>query len=244
MSVESAATSALILLCAYFIRGISGFGSGLIAIPLLALWQPLQFVVPLMLLLDFSASLLLGGVNLRQVNWREIRVLLPFTVGGVWLGTILLLHLPVKPMLITLAILVGVFALRSLLNLHGDKTISRWWAAPAGLAGGMVGALFGTGGPPYVIYLTHRIHEKGPLRASFSGLFFIEGLLRITSFALVGLLADPRIWWGFLFSVPVMAGGLMLGSRVHVGISRGQLTRLIGLLLLGSSISLLVRALR
>ena len=242
MSVESYAASALILLCAYFIRGISGFGSGLIAMPLLALWQPLQFVVPLMLLLDFSASLLLGGVNLRQVNWREIRVLLPFTVGGVWLGTTLLLHLPVKPMLIMLAIFVGAFALRSLLNLHGDKTISRWWAAPAGLAGGTVGALFGTGGPPYVIYLTHRIHEKGPLRASFSGLFFIEGLLRIASFTLVGLLADPRVWWGFLLSVPMMVGGLMLGSRVHVGISRDQLTRLIGLFLLGSSISLLVRA--
>lgn len=243
MNVESYVFSALVLLFAYFIRGISGFGSGLVAIPLLALWQPLQFVVPLLLLLDFSASLLLGGVNLRQVNWREIRVLLPFTVAGVWLGTTLLLHLPVKPMLITLAVLVGVFALRSLLNLHGDKTVSRWWAAPAGLAGGTVGALFGTGGPPYVIYLTHRIHEKGPLRASFSGLFFIEGLLRIFSFALVGLLADPRIWWGFLLSAPVMAGGLMLGSRVHVGISRDQLTRLIGLLLLGSSISLLVRAL-
>ena len=242
MSPEVYAAAAAILLAAYFIRGISGFGSGLIAVPLLALWLPLQFVVPLMLLLDFSASLLLGGVNFRQVDWREIRVLLPFSLIGVITGTALLLHLPLKPTLVVLALFVGAFGVRSLLNLHGDRLISRGWAIPAALTGGAVGALFGTGGPPYVIYLTHRIHDKGRLRASFSGLFFIEGLLRITSFAVVGLFADSRLLWAYLLSLPIMAGGLMLGSRVHVGLSRAQLMQLIGVLLVLSSISLLVKA--
>jgi uncharacterized membrane protein YfcA len=161
---------------------------------------------------------------------------------GVIAGTALLLHLPLKPTLIVLALFVGAFGIRSLLNLHGDKLISRLWAAPAALTGGAVGALFGTGGPPYVIYLTHRIHDKGRLRASFSGLFFIEGLVRIISFAVVGLFADSRLLWAFLLSLPVMTGGLMLGSRVHVGLSRAQLMQLIGVLLVLSSISLLVKA--
>ena len=242
MSLEGYTAAAAILLAAYFIRGISGFGSGLIAVPLLALWLPLQFVVPLLLLLDFSASLLLGGVNFRQVDWREIRVLLPFSLIGVITGTALLLHLPLKPTLVVLALFVGAFGMRSLLNLHGDRLISRGWAIPAALTGGAVGALFGTGGPPYVIYLTHRIHDKGRLRASFSGLFFIEGLLRITSFAVVGLFADSRLLWAYLLSLPIMAGGLMLGSRVHIGLSRVQLMQLIGVLLVMSSISLLVKA--
>ena len=242
MSLEGYTAAAAILLAAYFIRGISGFGSGLIAVPLLALWLPLQFVVPLLLLLDFSASLLLGGVNFRQVDWREIRVLLPFSLIGVITGTALLLHLPLKPTLVVLALFVGAFGVRSLLNLHGDRLISRGWAIPAALTGGAVGALFGTGGPPYVIYLTHRIHDKGRLRASFSGLFFIEGLLRITSFAVVGLFADSRLLWAYLLSLPIMAGGLMLGSRVHIGLSRVQLMQLIGVLLVMSSISLLVKA--
>ena len=43
-----------ILLCAYFIRGITGFGSGLIAIPLLAHFLPLSFVVPMVLVTDSS----------------------------------------------------------------------------------------------------------------------------------------------------------------------------------------------
>lgn len=244
MSITLLATAGLVLLAAYFIRGISGFGSGLIAIPLLALWLPLQLVVPLMLLLDFSASLLLGGVNLRHVHWDEIRPLLPLGMLGVLLGTTLLLKLPLQPMLIALALFVGAFAVRSLLNLSGDKPISRWWALPAGLTGGTVGALFGTGGPPYVIYLSHRIQDKAALRASFSGLFFIEGLLRIASFAVAGLFADPRLLWAYLAGLPIVIAGLMLGSRVQVGITRAQLMRLIGLLLLMSSVSLLVKALQ
>ena len=68
MSVEQMAAMAAILLAAYFIRGITGFGSGLISVPLLALFLPLQFVVPLILLLDFTASIVIGGLHFKRVR--------------------------------------------------------------------------------------------------------------------------------------------------------------------------------
>ena len=71
-----------ILMSAYFIRGITGFGSALISVPLLALSQPLQFAVPLVLALDFTASLVLGGTNRKKANWGEIKILLPFGMVG------------------------------------------------------------------------------------------------------------------------------------------------------------------
>ena len=72
-----------IILSAYFIRGITGFGSGLIAVPLLALSNPLQFAVPLVLALDFTASFILGGASKKQADWSEIKALLPFGLVGV-----------------------------------------------------------------------------------------------------------------------------------------------------------------
>jgi hypothetical protein len=237
------ASAAIILLAAYFIRGITGFGSGLISVPLLALFLPLQFVVPLVLLLDFVASIVIGGVNFQRVQWNEIGILVPFGVVGVILGTSLLVNLPTEPMLFALAGFVFIFAVRSLLNLHGEKPASRGWAVPAALTGGTVGALFGTGGPPYVIYLSHRIRDKGELRATFSALFFIEGLTRIASFLVVGLLMTPPVWIAFFAALPVMLGALYLGGRVHVGLTPVQMTRLVGGLLLVSSLSLLFKAL-
>jgi uncharacterized membrane protein YfcA len=237
------AATAAILLAAYFIRGITGFGSGLIAVPLLALFQPLQFVVPLVLLLDFTASLVLGGLHFKRVQWNEVGILIPFSLIGVTLGTSLLVSLPQTPMLIALALFVFVFAVRSALNLHSEKPVSRLWAAPAALTGGTVGGLFGTGGPPYVIYLAHRIRDKGELRATLSAVFFIEGLTRIVSFLIVGLLLSGRVWIAYVAALPLVLGALYLGGRAHVGLSLLQMTRLVGVLLLAASVSLLIKAL-
>lgn len=242
MSFEQYAAAALIILAAYFIRGIAGFGSGLIAVPLLALFLPLTFVVPIVLLLDFSASLVMGGLDFKRVQWREVAWLIPFSLVGVLVGTQLLVNLPVTPMLITLAVFILIFAVRSLFNIQGHKTISQWWSVPAALTGGTVGALFGTGGPPYVIYLNHRIHDKTLLRATFSALFFIEGFMRIVTFFLAGLLLSQAIWWSALGAIPVMLVALYLGGNVHTGLSQAQMTRLIGLLLLLSSLSLFIKA--
>lgn len=237
------AAATVILATAYFIRGITGFGSGLISVPLLALFLPLQFVVPLVLLLDFTASMVIGGFNFTRVRWSEIRLLVPFSIVGVIAGTYLLIHLPPEPMLIALGLLVLVFGLRNLLNLHGHKPVSRIWAAPAGVAGGTVGALFGTGGPPYVIYLNHRLQDKSDLRATFSALFFAEGAVRIASFLVAGLLLTPEIWLAFGLALPLMLGALYVGGRIHIGLSAAQMTRLVGLLLLGSGVTLLIKAL-
>ena len=69
MTPETYLAAFLILLLAYFLRGITGFGSGLIAIPLLAHILPLTFVVPMVLVLDFVASIVLSSRKHMQVRW-------------------------------------------------------------------------------------------------------------------------------------------------------------------------------
>lgn len=231
-----------ILLIAYFIRGITGFGSGLIAIPLLAHFLPLTFVVPLLLLLDFTASLVLSRHTHLQVRWDEIRVLIPTSLVGMLIGAVLLVNLPRAPLLFGLGLFVIFFGLRYLFNVHGEKPISRWWSIPTGLSGGLIGAMFGTGGPPYVVYLSHRLHDKTQLRGTLSGLFMLEGALRIAIFVFMGLLLQADIFKSLLLSLPLMALGLYLGNKVHLGVTRRQQLMLIGLLLLGSGGSLLWKA--
>ena len=242
LNLAQLATAAGILFFAYFVRGISGFGSGLIAVPLLALTLPLQFVVPFMLLMDFTASAVLGHSNRKQVSWDEIKPLIPGSLIGVILGATLLLNLAREPLLITLGLFVIAFAVRSLLYLHGDRPISKAWAWPASLSGGTVSALFGTGGPPYVIYLNHRIRDKGVFRATTSVLFLMEGGLRGVVFAITGLLLQAPLIAAYIAALPVMAAGLWLGSKVHVGLTNAQMTRTIGALLLISGGSLLWKA--
>lgn len=242
LSVPASFAAAAIIVLAYFIRGISGFGSGLIAVPLLAQFLPLPFVVSVILITDFSASLLMSRVSRRDVRWAEIGALLPAAIVGIVLGVTLLLRAPKGPLLAALGLFVTAFGIRSLLHLHGEKPISRVWAMPAGLFGGTIGALFGTGGPPYVIYLSHRLHDKTALRATFSGLFLLDGGVRIVTFIASGLLLEPRVLWAVLSVWPLMLLALYAGARAHVGLTHRQMQSLIGTLLLGSGLSLVWKA--
>ena len=242
LPTDALVAAPLILALAYFVRGVSGVGSGLIAVPLLAHFLPLQFVVPFVLLRDFTASVVLGRSARRNIAWREIAPLLPFSLMGVVLGVALLMRLPKEPLLTGLGLFVMAFGIRNVLHLHGEKPISRWWAAPAGLTGGTVGALFGTGGPPYIIYLSHRIHDKSRLRASFSGLFMIDGGTRLLTFLVTGLLLQSGLAMAYLIALPIMALALYLGHKIHLGLTNKQMLTLIGGLLLASGASLLWKA--
>lgn len=193
-------------------------------------------------MLDFTASITLGGKTRKHIDWNELKPLLPFGAAGVMLGVALLIHMPREPLLVGLGIFVLIFGVRNLLNIHGEKPISRLWAIPAGLTGGTVGALFGTGGPPYIIYLSHRLKDKAELRATFSGLFIFDGGLRLVSFLATGLLLQNGMFTALLAALPVMALGLYLGHRAHLGISSRQMLKLIGVLLIGSGASLLWKA--
>ena len=113
--------AAAVMMLAYFVRGIVGFGSGLISVPLLALFLPLTFVVPLVLLLDFTTSLILGGRDFKRVQLKEVGLLIPFSIVGVILGTQLLMNLPVTPMLLTLAVFVFIFAVVSVVLVKSNR---------------------------------------------------------------------------------------------------------------------------
>ena len=55
---------------------------------MLAHLLPLQFVVPFILLLDFTASVVMRHKAKQHVNWKEIRPLLPFSLIGIGLGVV------------------------------------------------------------------------------------------------------------------------------------------------------------
>jgi uncharacterized membrane protein YfcA len=88
VSLETAVYSGLVLLLAYWVRGMAGFGSGLIAIPLLSLAWPVTTVVPVVVALDYLGSASQGVRNVEAVAWHEQLVLIPFMVvgviGGLW----------------------------------------------------------------------------------------------------------------------------------------------------------------
>jgi len=78
---------------AYIVFGIAGFGTALVAGPILILFMPLSKIVPLLVLLDFVAAF--GNLlpSRRNVERSELLRLLPCMAVGCTLGVIFLLNL-------------------------------------------------------------------------------------------------------------------------------------------------------
>jgi uncharacterized membrane protein YfcA len=230
-----------ILMSAYFIRGITGFGSALISVPLLALSQPLQFVIPLVLALDFTASVILGSTNTKKANWGEIKILLPAGMIGACIGAFALLSLPTQPVLVALGAFTVFVGFQNIFGLQSVGRLSRSWAIPAGLAGGGAGALFGVGSPPYIIYLTRRLQDRGEVRATFSWLIAIDGGFRLGLFLIAGLLLEPMLQLAYALGLVPMALGLYIGNKVHMDMTSEGMLRVVGVLLMLSGLMLFLK---
>ena len=62
-------------------------------------------------------------------------------------------------------------------------------------------------------------------------------------FVVSGLLLDWHLWLAALGLLPMMFAGTALGRRIHLHLSRQQVLRTMGVLLVASGASLLVRGL-
>lgn len=231
--------AAVVLFVAYIVRGIAGFGSGLISVPLLALFFPLQIVVPIIVLLDYVGSASQGLKNRKLIAWREQLPLIPFTLVGVGIGLSLLQTLNSATLAQALGIFIMVYAVYQLLPLP-ELRGSRWFAVPGGAFGGLIGTVFGAGGPFYIIYLGLRGLDKGALRATFAANFLIDGGIRLGGYAVFGFFDRTALIY-IAAALPIVAIALFLGGRVHSTLSPQVFTRLISTLLLVSGVALLFK---
>jgi len=241
-STEALILTPFIILVAYIIFGMSGFGSTLIAVPLLAHLLPLKFVIPMVVLLDCVGAISMG-FKLRADVWKaEFMPMLPFLLAGLFAGVFVLLNVPPRWLLATLGVFVLVFGGNFLLARKPLVRLPRWTVAPIGLFAGVTSSTFGVGGPIYVFYFTARGATPEQIRATIPVVFSFTTVARIVIFAGVGLF-NPEILLGAALLLPVMVLGLWCGHRLHLNLSREQVIRLIGGLLLMSGTSLLLRAL-
>lgn len=219
-----------VIAVAYVVRGVAGFGSGLIATPLLLTFLPLTLVVPLVVVLDYAASAAQGIRDRHCIAWREIGRVLPTAILGVIVAFWLFHAVDPGWLIKALAVFLIAFAAYQLRPGGNAAHVSTHWALPAGAFGGLVGTLFGTGGPFYVAYLQARQLDKMAFRATFSTIFLLDGANRIAGYALSGFL-DSRFLSLLLLLAPMMAIGLLAGRRLHINISQETFRRGISVLL-------------
>ncbi|MDD2060436.1 sulfite exporter TauE/SafE family protein [Pseudomonas sp. GD03860] len=226
---------------AYIVFGIAGFGTALVAGPVLIHFMPLSRIIPLLVLLDFVAAFGNWLPSRKAVVRAELLRLLPCMAVGCSLGVLFLLRLKSEWLLLSMGVFVCAYALYSLAVRARPRRLSAGWSVPAGVVGGLFGALFGSGGFLYALYLNARVASVEQARATQSALISCSTVVRLGLFLLAGVYADGTLLLLALLLVPMMAAGLWLSRRLTLNMSRETFVRLVTWLVLCSGIALIGR---
>ncbi len=232
----------VVIFAAYALRGATGFGAGVIAIPLLLLVLPLTVVIPVLTTLGIAASLGQSLQEFRHVDWRVLRGLaLPTAIGvalGLWLFALIDQNLLLKAFG---AFIIG-YGLWGFLPRRPQVSLPPGvLAGSMGVSGGLVATLFGgMAGPFYAIYLRVLELDRRRFRASMSSVLFCLGLVRAGGYGGLGFY-DRRVVALLALFAPVMALAMLAGDRWHASLDEARFEKIVGALLVGSGVALLLK---
>ncbi|MDP4005220.1 sulfite exporter TauE/SafE family protein [Methylobacterium sp. NEAU K] len=220
------------IFAAALIRGFTGFGFALAAVPLLGFWLPPSQCVPLAVGLQFCASLSDLPRARKSAHWPSLRWLVAGTAIGSPLGVAALALASPDVARLAIALVCG----------GGTIALVRGFRFPAppggretvmvGLAAGLCNGLAAMPGPPVVAYYLAMPLTPQQGRASLLVFFLATSVASVISLVSAGLvgafLAVP-----LAIGIPLILVGSRLGERL-LRRSGGRGHRALSILLLGA----------
>lgn len=204
-----------VLLLNFTLRGSLGFG-GALGLPLLALAIPVKVLAPAWSLVGIVSSAAIVGRGRRHVDWREFAAILPGCALGIVAGLVVFKALDTA----TLARALGVFIIGyAAYSWRKPRLRSKLVRPAASVVSGIVGTVFGSMATIFfAIYMDAGRISKDAFRATMSAMILTISVARSAGYAAVGELT----WDSVILcaaSIPAMGLGLLIGDRIHTGLS-------------------------
>ena len=228
-----------------FVAGLTGFGTGITALPLWLYAVPPVLAGPLVVVCSVVAQ-----VQTLPAIWHAIdfKRALPFIWGGllgVPVGTLLLPHVPDTAFKLGVGVLLIVYC--GFLLLRGIRFNIEWGGrladSVAGLFGGVLGGLAGLSGPPPTIWTGLRGWEKDARRGVLQSFNFSILTFAFVAQAFAGLIT-LELGRLVLIALPGTLLGAFLGRRLYSRLDTVRFDKVVLTLLLIAGFALLFTTLR
>ena len=221
---------------ATLIRSAFGFGEALVAVPLLALFMPLQVAAPLAVLLSITIAAIVVLQDWKHIHIGSAASLVAATVFGIPMGLWLLTHTNPTYAKAGLGVLIALFALyllvaREALRLEREHNALLLFS---GFLAGVLGGAYGMNGPPLVVYGSLRRWSPQHFRATLQAYFLPASVLGMVGYWSAGLWT-PTVSRAFLLSVPAMLPAVFIGRAINRRFSGEAFVKYVygGLILIG-----------
>jgi uncharacterized membrane protein YfcA len=204
----------LIVFFAAFTQGLSGFGSILLALPLLAIFLDIKTVIPLVALYGLSITFLLLVQLRKYLEWKKIYPLLVGAALGIPIGVLFLKKHNRDMIHWTLGIILLLYSMHSLFFKSSKSGIREGWAYLFGFFGGCLGGALSATGPPVIVYTSLQSWSKDTIKVTLQGFFIVSGLMVVLAHAVSGVTTVIVLRF-FGISLPVLIVGTYVGAYFY-----------------------------
>lgn len=204
-----------------FAQGFAGFGSTLVALPILGLILPARTAVPAgcLMALCMNAFLVAGLHGHIRRGW--LALLVGTSLPGAALGVMLLGAAPDLVMKGLLGAATLYAAARLLRKGEPEAAPGGGWAVAAGVLAGFMGVSIGVNGPPIVAWMARQPWDARTIKATLTSYFLLAGLVIVGTQAAGGMFTAGTLHV-FALSLPALIAGIWAGSA-----SSGRLGELV-----------------
>ena len=242
MTLSIAVYSFVVIMIAYIVKGLVGFGDPLLSNPLLAMRLDNKDITPALLPVSLILNAVIVWKNRHSLALRTVAPIAFWVMLGTIPGTLLL---KVSAPWILKAVL-GVFIMGLGVEMLTRKENSSSQPnavaqAVICLASGMMGGLFGIN-LLFLVYLERTAKGRGEFRGSICFVFLVENIFRMIVYGANGVFT-PLSWQIAALSIPAALIGMWIGGCIDRHIDETQIRRIIFYVFILGGLSVLVKAL-
>lgn len=231
LTAENIIFLSLIIFAASVVRGFTGFGLALVAVPLIQFIMPVADTAVYIAIINAIFSVLYFRRSRESVRGQPLGRMAIWTGVGVAAGTLILKFTnPAYIQLIwgVLIIFIVIALVRGFsLGIHSDKSAMTL----SGLFGGVLAGATGITGPPVAIILSSMKTPREKFNAVISLFIFFAVSYALLFYTVAGLVKTETFLLA-LCSVPALMAGLYSGDRLVSKISQQAFTRVVYIVLI------------
>ena len=228
----------VIVLIAFTIQSLTGFGGPLIAMPLGISTVGLAVAKPIVTFCAWFSAAVVAFRNRKDIVYRELfrmsGAMLVFMIAGLWLFK----NGQMKFLQVIYGIIVMCIGFKKLF-FPPKKAMPKALVILSICLAGVMQGLFVSGGSFLVIYAVNAIPEKQQFRATLSGVWAVVNILLLVSYAIDGSFTPDVLSLSALSLIPLVAA-IVCGSLLAGKLNQKTFLKVAYILLVISGAVLLV----
>ncbi|MBF0290698.1 MAG: sulfite exporter TauE/SafE family protein [Nitrospinae bacterium] len=230
---------AIVIFIAGAVHGSVGFGQGLIAMPLMALFIDIKTVIPLSLFNGLVIGVTLVLRWRRRLDFSKAAPLIISSMFGIPIGVYFLKTWDASALKMGLGVLLASYSLYSLTGVKIKTAMSAGWGYVFGFFSGMVGGAFGLNGPVSLLYVMSAkwaVEEKKVVLVTY---FVTSNIMILILYFASGVPMTAPATYAAICA-PTAIAGAMIGAMFSDRLNKETLERVIYGLVLIMGITLMV----